>query len=194
MTPDQIHALANECATCLNLPVDGRDSLAIEGAIVHALAADDCERPTEQELMERLVRAERDSASWLQQFMQRGDQLRAVSAAASFDPAIHRDLETCVRALYAERDDLARWKREMLTVVHWWQQIDDFVRAHKDILVGDSVSAKALEWLKERDEALALLAACTDDLEKVTHDNVSLRFAASGLLAKVKADGGAVEP
>lgn len=51
-----------------------------------------------------------------------------------------------------ERDILARWKEEALIVMSWWNEIDAFIRAHPDCRLGDHVSHRALEFLKERDE------------------------------------------
>lgn len=76
-------------------------------------------------------------------------KLAAVRAALNCEAG--QDAETVGRKLRAERDDLARWKREALQVEAWWKEIDEFVRKHPDVMLGQSVSAIALTWLKERD-------------------------------------------
>ncbi len=85
-------------------------------------------------------------------------QLQAVCAALSFSPSEDRDLETCARRVYAERDTLARWKREALVVQSWWRDIDDFVRQHPETKLGSIVPHRALELLRERDEVVRKLA------------------------------------
>lgn len=60
--------------------------------------------------------------------------------------------------LKGEAEDLARWKREALTVEGWWKQVDDFIRAHPGAMLGANVSAIAIAWLRERDEMLRALA------------------------------------
>lgn len=60
-----------------------------------------------------------------------------------------QEKETIV--LRAEREALACWKTEQLTVTAWWAEIDDYCRKHPEILLGDSVSAFALRLIKERD-------------------------------------------
>ncbi len=150
---------------------------------------------------EKLARAEKDRESWLNAHNAKAAQLRAVGAALSFDPAVDRDLETCARRVYAERNDaryvarharqtlddlhiqidengvtgqsdgsiqakinavcaerdtLARWKHEALTVQSWWRDIDDFVRQHPETKLGSIVPHRALELLRERDEVVRL--------------------------------------
>lgn len=51
-----------------------------------------------------------------------------------------------------ERNVLSIWKHGQLTVESWWHKIDEFVRAHPDSRLGESVADMALEFLKERDE------------------------------------------
>ncbi len=81
MTPSAIRTLANETATKLVLPTDGHAALLIESAIVDALCQADRERPTEHELREQLIRAERDRASWLHQHNIVAGKLREAEGA-----------------------------------------------------------------------------------------------------------------
>jgi hypothetical protein len=68
-------------------------------------------------------------------------------------------------ALRAERDALAAWKKDQLTVTAWWAEIDTFVRAHPDCPLGCHVSKRALEMLQERD-------ALRHDLEQLEKPSV----------------------
>jgi hypothetical protein len=92
--------LAAETCKALNLPPEGHASLAIEQAILE----DRAQSP--DTLRAELQQAQKDRDSWLQQFMERGDQLRAISAGLSFDPNVDRDLECCARRIYNENIDL----------------------------------------------------------------------------------------
>lgn len=69
-------------------------------------------------------------------------------------------------ALRFERDDLAKWKRQYLLVESWWQQVDAAVRKRKDIRLGESVSAKALDLIEERDKYAAVAAQAMAVAEK----------------------------
>lgn len=64
----------------------------------------------------------------------------------------------------AEIEFLRRWRTEQLTVTAWWQTIDDYVRKHRDITLGDSVSAFALRLLKEGDAARESIALLEKDI------------------------------
>lgn len=52
----------------------------------------------------------------------------------------------------AERDRLAQWKSEMLTVKSWWAKVDEAVRKHPETRAGELVSEVALRLINERDE------------------------------------------
>lgn len=54
-----------------------------------------------------------------------------------------------------ERDRLAAWKKDALTVIGQWNQVDAFVRSHPSLKVGDSVSVETLRMLREGDELRA---------------------------------------
>jgi len=64
----------------------------------------------------------------------------------------HCNRPACV--LRRERDQLARWKQEQLTVESWWQEIDKAVREHPDTILGDTIAHTALRFIRERDEAI----------------------------------------
>lgn len=55
------------------------------------------------------------------------------------------------RKLERERNQLARWKKEALTVEGWWKEIDEFVRNHPSVTIGDTVVHTAMRMLRERD-------------------------------------------
>jgi hypothetical protein len=147
MTPAQINLLSRQTAEAYFADDNMVLSDAIEQAINKVLS--ECETG---DLLAKLAQAEKNCDSWLAQYMARGAVLRAVGAGLSFNPDVDRDLETCARRVYAERDDLARWKREALTVISWWNRIDEFVRKHPDTALGAVVPLEALRLLGERDE------------------------------------------
>lgn len=69
----------------------------------------------------------------------------------------------------AERDRLARWKAEALTVESWWNEVDVEVRKHPETLLGRSIAASALRLIRERnefkklaEESLALAKQCQE--------------------------------
>lgn len=66
-----------------------------------------------------------------------------------------------------EAENLARWKREALTVEAWWKRVDDFVRAHPNAPLGAYVSATALEWLRQRDAMLLAFAQIKEALAQI---------------------------
>ncbi len=55
------------------------------------------------------------------------------------------------KQLEREVIQLREWKRQQLLVESWWKEIDDFIRNHKDSMLGDSVANNAIKFLKERD-------------------------------------------
>lgn len=61
-----------------------------------------------------------------------------------------------ITELKQERDFLAEWRRQQLTVTAWWAEIDAAVRKRKDIRIGELVSAKAIELIEERDKFATL--------------------------------------
>lgn len=62
-----------------------------------------------------------------------------------------------VDSILKERDQLARWKTEQLTVESWWQKIDEAVRKHPDCRMGRIVADEALRLIQERDKFEAKL-------------------------------------
>jgi hypothetical protein len=62
------------------------------------------------------------------------------------------DLPHLTRKLERERDQLQRWKEEMLFVWKKWDEVDAAVRKHPDAVVGHNVSDTMLRFIKERDE------------------------------------------
>ena len=52
-------------------------------------------------------------------------------------------------AVMVERDRLAFWKKEAMTVESWWAKIDAFVRSHPSVTVGAVVADEALRMLRE---------------------------------------------
>lgn len=65
----------------------------------------------------------------------------------------HERLKRELADAQRERDVLAQWKKEALTVESWWQKIDAFVRKHPDGVLGAHVSETALRFMQERDAA-----------------------------------------
>lgn len=59
-----------------------------------------------------------------------------------------------VESLRMERDQLKRWKQDMLTVNQWWEGVDALVRAHPSSRLGYSVADEAKRLIQERDDAL----------------------------------------
>lgn len=59
-----------------------------------------------------------------------------------------------IAGLTEQRDELRRWKAEMLEVERWWNKIDEYVRGQQDAVLGRSVAVTALDMLKERRELL----------------------------------------
>jgi hypothetical protein len=54
-----------------------------------------------------------------------------------------------------ERDQLAQWKREAMTVQDWWHEVDQFVRKHPSCVMGSVVAHEALRMLREWDAMTA---------------------------------------
>lgn len=54
----------------------------------------------------------------------------------------------------AERDELKAWKEQSIFTT---QPLFDFMQSHKDLKVGDSITQKAIEFIKERDILLGTL-------------------------------------
>lgn len=80
---------------------DGDNKLILalaEGAAIPITASDKCLGAQWEQFQDGvlLLRHERDMAQ---------NKLAAVAAGLSFDPAVDRDLETCARRVYHERDD-----------------------------------------------------------------------------------------
>lgn len=76
--------------------------------------------------------------------------------------------EERIAGLQAERDDLAGWKREAITVESWWQKIAEFVRGHPEVPLGAITADTVLDWLKERSDARLILGKVAIDLSRVT--------------------------
>jgi len=88
-------------------------------------------------------------------------ELETFKIASAIRPTVEDCLKLSdrLRDLTAERDHLARWKQEHLTVESWWQRIDAHVRVRKDGTLGSIVADKALELIQERDVFHSLLTA-----------------------------------
>ena len=56
------------------------------------------------------------------------------------------------RKLERERNQLQRWKEEMLFVWKKWDEVDAAVRKHSGMVVGHNISDAVLRFIKERDE------------------------------------------
>jgi len=56
------------------------------------------------------------------------------------------------RRLERERNQLQRWKEEMLVVWKKWDEVDAAVRKHPGTVVGHNISDTVLRFIKERDE------------------------------------------
>lgn len=152
MTPSEIRTLANETAQAILQPPDSVASIHIEAAILSAIKADReaDDRMDDPTLFLPVAFVRQQNAVFEERIAGLQGQLAAVRAALNCEAG--QDAETVGRALYHEREDLARWKVEALTVESWWNEIDAFIRKHPDSPLGRDVSKIALEWLKERDE------------------------------------------
>ena len=53
--------------------------------------------------------------------------------------------------LQKEIDILKGWKREMLIVTEWWEEISEYIRNHEEVQLGTYISAQVLDFLKQRD-------------------------------------------
>ncbi len=62
------------------------------------------------------------------------------------------DLPHLTRKLERERNQLQRWKEEMLVVWKKWDAVDAAVRKHSGMVVGHNISDTVLRFIKERDE------------------------------------------
>ncbi len=76
------------------------------------------------------------------------DYAREVGLQEQYYATIMKQKEE-IRQLTDERDILANWKHQQLTVESWWHEIDKFVRNHPEGVLGQSVAGLALKWLKE---------------------------------------------
>ena len=50
-----------------------------------------------------------------------------------------------------QRDGLAEWKRQQMTVSQWWDEVDAKVRSHPDCIIGDSIAKSVVRFIQERD-------------------------------------------
>lgn len=66
-------------------------------------------------------------------------------------------------ALTLERDTLAHWKQEQLTLHSWWQPLQNFIQHHaqtqSECCIGTDIVAIANQWITERFEYKAALEA-----------------------------------
>lgn len=60
-----------------------------------------------------------------------------------------------ITELKQERDFLAEWKRQQLLVTAWWAEVDAAERKHPECRLGESVVARALHMIRERDALVA---------------------------------------
>jgi hypothetical protein len=96
------------------------------------------------------------------------DAARASWAYAG--PGVHVNF---ARKLERERNQLQRWKEEMLTVWEKWDAVDAAVRKHPDTVVGHDVSDTVLRFIKERDELSGRTISC-DHCNKAVADIAEL--------------------
>lgn len=101
--------------------------------------------------------------------------LAAQTARADALEALNATMHERISGLVAEiaeakeeRDMLAFWKHQQLTVTAWWAEVDAAVRQHPESRLGESVSARALHLIRERD---ALVAG----IEKLVADHAERR-------------------
>lgn len=66
----------------------------------------------------------------------------------------------CDRRIATERNELAAWKDGHMKVKEWWAKIDRIVREHPDTIIGRKVADEAARLIRERDEALQIIARC----------------------------------
>lgn len=71
--------------------------------------------------------------------------------------------ESALTTATKERDALTQWKKEQLHVTAWWQEIDDRIRAHKDVRIGDFVPKTTLRFLEERDRYKTRIAELEEE-------------------------------
>lgn len=72
--------------------------------------------------------------------------------------------------LKKENEQLLRWKKEQMQV---WTPVLDFMQDHKDIELGESISKKVVEFIKERDELKKMnevLIQLSGENDKIEHN------------------------
>jgi hypothetical protein len=89
-------------------------------------------------------------------------ELSAQTARADALEALNATMHERISGLVAEiaqvkeeRDNLAEWKRQQLLVTAWWAEVDAAVRKHPECRLGESVVARALHMIRERDALVA---------------------------------------
>ena len=66
--------------------------------------------------------------------------------------------------LRCEVNELKNWKREQISI---WKAVDTHVRYHPEVFVGDSVSKKVLQFLRERDELVEYKKDIEDSFKSI---------------------------
>jgi chromosome segregation ATPase len=115
----------------------------------------------------RSVEAERDRLhrsldNFINSNANLSEQLSAQTARADALEALNATMHERISGLVAEiaqakeeRDNLAEWKRQQLLVTAWWAEVDAAVRKHPECRLGESVVARALHMIRERDALVA---------------------------------------
>lgn len=98
------------------------------------------------DLERRLREAASMSRGWARTFEDLEIQLDEIGTPNSKSGAI----QDRINALVEQRDILAQWKHEQLTVTAWWDEVDKFVRDSGECKLGEAVAKAALRMLQRR--------------------------------------------
>jgi hypothetical protein len=93
--------------------------------------------------------------------------------------------------LERELSEANRWKSEATELLRQWDDVDEAVRQSDDCIIGDSVSKKALEFVKERHLLKSQLSEAKSEVErlnKVSEWNFSILKASENDLLEAKKD------
>lgn len=69
-----------------------------------------------------------------------------------------------IEELQKENEILKRWREEQLVVMKQWDEVDQYVRNHKDTKLGEFIAGTCLHFLKQRDEYKAEVEKLKEDI------------------------------
>lgn len=84
------------------------------------------------------------------------DDLDSGDEALRLAEDAYKQADAKLKDALVELERLRTWKHEQLTVTAWWNEVDDAVRKHREIKLGDTVAKAALRLIQERDSAFAI--------------------------------------